>query len=100
MVNIISLTFFDIQSIIVMLVLAYLSKRLGEALKIPPVYKILYATSLIIAIASILDNLSTSYHIMPAMPLVSMALRFFACAGAFLIALRYWKWLFSEFFGG
>jgi len=90
------LTLFDIQSITIMIVFAFLSKKLGEALKIPPFYKILYATALCIATASVIDIVSSSYHI-PTLPLVSMALRFIASAGAFFITLRYWKWLFSEF---
>lgn len=90
------LTLYDIQSIIIMLVFALLSKKLGEALKIPPLYKILYATALVTAIASILDIMSVSYNL-KTMSLVSMALRFIGSAGAFFITLRYWKWLFSEF---
>jgi hypothetical protein len=38
-----------------MIVLAYLSSRLGEALKIPPLYKLLYGTTVMIIAASVLD---------------------------------------------
>lgn len=96
MVNIHSLTFFDISAVIAMIVLAYLSKRLGDALKIKPYYKILYITALCITCASIIDIVSISFHI-TSMPFLSMAIRFTASAGAFFVCMRYWKWLFSEF---
>jgi hypothetical protein len=96
MVNIHSLTFFDISAVVAMIVLAYLSKRLGDALKIKPYYKILYVTALCITSASIADIVSTSFHI-TSMHFLSMAIRFISSAGAFLVCLRYWNWLFSEF---
>jgi protein-S-isoprenylcysteine O-methyltransferase Ste14 len=96
MINISFLTFFDISFIIAMLVISYLSKRLGDALKVAPVYKLLYVTSAFVAIASIIDIVSVSYNV-TTMPLVSMALRFIAGAVSLIVALRYWSWLFSEF---
>ena len=89
-------TFFDISAVIAMFVLAYLSKRLGDALKIKPYYKILYLTAFLITCASATDIVSTSFHI-TTIPFLSMALRFISSAGAFFVCLRYWKWLFSEF---
>jgi len=50
------LTFFDISFIIAMLVISYLSKRLGDALKVAPFYKLLYITAAFVAVASIIDN--------------------------------------------
>ncbi len=97
MINPSFLTFFDISFIIAMLVISYLSKRLGDALKVAPVYKLLYITSAFVAVASIIDNVSVSYNV-TTMPLVSMALRFIAGAVSLIVALRYWSWLFSEFF--
>jgi hypothetical protein len=96
MVNIHSLTFFDISAVIAMFVLAYLSKRLGDALKIRPYYKMLYITALCITCAAVYDIVSTSFHI-TTLPFLSMALRFISSAGAFFVCLRYWNWLFSEF---
>jgi len=90
------LTFFDISFIIAMLVVSYLSKRLGDALKVAPIYKLLYITSVLIAIASIIDIVYVSYN-GTTMPLVSIALRFIAGAVSLIVALRYWSWLFSEF---
>jgi hypothetical protein len=93
--NLHSLTFFDISAIILMFVLAYLSKRLGDALKIKPFYKMLHVTAFCIACASIFDIVSSSFNF--TLPFVSMSLRFISSAGAFLVCLRYWNWLFSEF---
>ena len=44
MMQIQGIFFFDVSVIIFMFVLAYLSGRLGDALKIPPLYKTLYVT--------------------------------------------------------
>lgn len=95
MINLHSLTIFDISAIVLMIVLAYLSKRLGDALKIKPFYKMLYITALCITSASIFDIVSSSFNYN--LPFVSMSLRFIASAGAVFVCLRYWNWLFSEF---
>lgn len=89
--------FFDIAIIFFMLVLAYLSNRLGEALKIKPYYKILYLTSIMIILAASIDALTEitvfSFLIKPA-----VFIRFLAGAIALVIVLRYWGWIFFEFF--
>jgi len=79
-----------------MFVLAYLSKRLGDALKIKPYYKMLYITAFCIICASVIDIVTISFHL-TSIPYTSMALRFIASVGAFFVCLRYWNWLFSEF---
>lgn len=96
MINIHSLTFFDLSVVITMLSIAYLSKRLGEALKIKPFYKILYITSFFIVCASGVDIIANSVHI-TSLSTVSMSFRFISSAVAFVVCLRYWNWLFSEF---
>ncbi|MBN1309764.1 MAG: hypothetical protein JXA18_17730, partial [Chitinispirillaceae bacterium] len=89
--------FFDVSAIIFMFVLAYLSNRLGEALKIPPFYKMLYVTAVMVITASMLDVVS---GILPAPLLVTIALfiRFLAGIVSYTIVMRYWVWVFSEFF--
>jgi hypothetical protein len=89
--------FFDISVIIFMFVLAYLSSRLGEALKIPPLYKSLYVTTVMIIIASVLDVLS-GIVIIPSITKISLVIRCVAGVVACGIVLRYWIWVFSEFF--
>ena len=89
--------FFDISVIIFMFVLAYLSGRLGDALKIPPLYKSLYITAVMIIIASVLDVLS-GIVIIPSITKISLVIRCIAGVVACGIVLRYWIWVFSEFF--
>jgi hypothetical protein len=87
---------FDASVVVIMLIIAYLSRRIGEALKIKPYYRILYLTSLIIALAALGDTLfnDINIHINQIIP---MGLRFAATCTAFLVGLRYWSWAFSEF---
>jgi hypothetical protein len=90
------LFFFDFTAVIMMLVLAYLSKRLGEAMHIRPYYLILFVTAALILAASGLETIpqALSFEFMES---IANSLRFAAAAAAFLVALRYWKWLFAEF---
>ena len=91
-----SLFFFDMSAIAMMLVFAYLSKRLGEALALKPYYVILFATSAAIVVASGLETIpqSLSYR---AIAIIAYTLRCVATGVAFFVVLRYWKWLFIEF---
>jgi hypothetical protein len=88
----------DLSIVITMLVLSYLSRKMGDALKIPPYYRVLYATALLMVAASGMD-MAIKEGVITASPLVSLVVR--GCAGiaAFGVCLRYWNWLFSEFFG-
>ena len=97
MVHMQGIFFFDVSVIIFMFVLAYLSGRLGEALKIPPLYKALYVTIVMIIAASVLDVLS-GIIIIPSIIKISLLIRFVAGIVACGIVLRYWIWVFSEFF--
>ena len=92
-----SIFFFDVSAIIFMFVLAYLSNRLGEALKIPPWYKVLYGTAVLIVAASVLDVLSGIIPV-PSIMRISLFMRFLAGIVSCGIVLRYWMWVFSEFF--
>jgi len=91
-----SLFFFDASAVTMMLVFAYLSKRLGEALALRPYYVILFATSAAIVVALGLETIppSLSYG---AVSIITYTLRCAATAIAFFVVLRYWKWLFAEF---
>jgi hypothetical protein len=88
---------FDVSAILIMVILAYLSRPLGVALKIPPYYRLLYLTSLVIALTAIGETIGNdqALHIPQAIP---MLLRFFSALTAFLVCLKYWNWAFSEFF--
>lgn len=89
--------FFDVSIVIFMLVLAYLSSRLGEALKIPAYYKILYSTAGCIIGALILDVLATIIAA-PLFLKIALYIRFLAGLIACIVVFRYWIWVFSEFF--
>jgi len=91
-----SLILFDASAVVIMIIIAYLSRRIGEALKIKPYYRILYLTSLIIALTALFDFIlnDVNIHINQIVPMV---LRFASACTAFFVSLRYWRWAFSEF---
>ncbi|KMQ50722.1 hypothetical protein CHISP_2405 [Chitinispirillum alkaliphilum] len=93
-----TLILFDISAIIVMLVLAYLSRRLGEALKIKPYYKFLNITALSLAVTATLDIITTTNDMTIFSFPFSMLLRCSAAFVALIVVTKYWKWLFAEFF--
>jgi hypothetical protein len=80
MVALHSIILFDASLVMIMLIIAYLSRRIGEALKIKPYYRILYVTSLMIALTALGDIVlnDVNIHISQIIP---MGLRFAsACA--------------------
>jgi hypothetical protein len=91
-----SLILFDASAIVAMIVLAYLSRRLGEALKIAPYHLILYGTSVLIAAAAIIDAISNDFNIRVPQG-VPMIVRLVSGGAAFLVCLRYWSWAFVEY---
>jgi chromate transport protein ChrA len=94
--NLQALVLLDISSILLMVVLAYLSKRLGDAMKIGSFFKILYITSIIIICASGIDFIAVYFN-NQLFPLLTLSLRFIAGLAAFIVCMIYWKWLFSAF---
>ncbi len=95
-----TIVFLDIAVIVILFVLAYLSKRLGEALKTPPYYKLFYIGVIIIAATMVIHAVSMN-TVTPIIPKVSntflMGIRFLAGFLAVIASLQYWRWLFSEF---
>jgi hypothetical protein len=96
-----NIVFLDSAVLIMLFVMADLSKRLGEALKTPPYYKLFYVGVCMIVTAVLINTifvnsiLVVSHAISTITP---MALR--CCTGilAVFACLQYWKWLFSEIF--
>jgi len=87
---------YDIATILLMLILAYLSKRLGEAMNIKSYYLMLYFTAILIATATGIDFVTKTFSIQ--LPLyISLIMRLISSITAFLICLKYWHWLFPEF---
>ncbi len=100
MINQESLIILDVAMIILMLVLASLSKRLGEAMKIPPVYHAWTVGVVFILIAAALSGIDTIANdtTVPLMTMTAISLRVAAGALSVVASLRYWHWLFSEYF--
>lgn len=96
-INPLTLFFYDFSLVILMVTLSYLSKRLGEALKIKPYYKILYFTSATIIFAASIDMIAETLQL-STFSFFSITLRFCSSVAAFFVCLVYWKWLFAEFF--
>jgi hypothetical protein len=96
MVALHSIILFDASVVVIMLIISSLSRRIGEALKIKPYYRILYLTSLVIALTALGDIIlnDVNIHINQIIP---MGLRFASAAAAFFVSLRYWSWAFSEY---
>lgn len=93
--------FLDLSVIIILMVIAYLSKRLGEALKTPPFYSLFYIGVVVIIVAAIINTIATSrvfpisYNLYTT---ISMVMRFFSGFISVFACIQYWKWLFSEIF--
>ncbi|MBN2188368.1 MAG: hypothetical protein JW699_02855 [Chitinispirillaceae bacterium] len=89
---------FDCSMMSSMLILAYLSRKMGEALKIFPYYLVLYAAAGMVVAAGSID-IAVKAQAGGVSPELPVLLRCSAGAAAFAAGLRYWKWLFGEFFG-
>jgi hypothetical protein len=92
-----SLFVIDISMMCAMVVLASMSRRLGEALKIRPYYRILYFTTACIFAAFSTDTFRETLRY-PLLHLISMSVRAGAGTIAVAVCLPYWKWLLGEFF--
>jgi hypothetical protein len=101
MVEFLAKIMLDASLITSMLILAYLSRKMGNALKIRPYYVILFVAAMVIAAASGIDAGMRAVTIMasPLISLVTLVMRVCAGVAALCVCLRYWSWLFSEFFG-
>jgi hypothetical protein len=91
-----SLILFDASVVLIMVIIAYLSRRIGEALKIKPYYRFLYLTALAVALTALCDTVLNDINI-HVNQLILMGLRFAAACTAFAVSLRYWSWAFTEF---
>ncbi|MBN1981313.1 MAG: hypothetical protein JW795_07280 [Chitinivibrionales bacterium] len=89
--------FLDLSVFIMMIVLANLSRRIGEAMEKPPYYKLLYGASILVALAAVIStitaNLSTEQALIS--QTIPMGMRCFAGLLSVFSTLQYWQWLFS-----
>jgi hypothetical protein len=97
MMDLPAMILFDLSIVVSFFVLAYLSRKMGDALKIPPYYRVLYFSAFLTVVASGLDVAVKGYGI-TCSPIITLVMRVCAGAAAIGICLRYWGWLFSEFF--
>ncbi len=101
LLNIQNVFFLDISVIIILMIIAYLSKRLGEALKKPAFYKLLYTGVACIIAAAIVNTITTNKLFSLSNNVthtITMLMRFVAGFISVFACLQYWKWLFSEIF--
>ena len=87
----------DMAAMVSMVVLANLSKRLGEALKIRSYYRMFYLTTVLVFAAFGIDTFHEGLR-SPFLGILSISLRAAGAALALLSCLPYWKWIFPEYF--
>ena len=88
----------DAAVMVGMLVLASLSQRLGDALKIPPYYRFLYIATALVLMAFALDSFRESLQV-SLLDLVAMSLRAAGVIVGGAACLPYWRWVFAEYIG-
>jgi hypothetical protein len=98
LVQVHAIIFFDIAAIMAMLVVATLSKTIGEPLKIPPYYKLLYGASALLAAAALMDIVPPTNTALYVPAVFLMGMRCLAGLIAIPVCQRYWKFLISEYF--
>jgi uncharacterized membrane protein len=95
-----NLIILDTAAAVVIIVLASLSRRLGEALKIRPYYRLMYVGVALLLFATLINAVFHDPTVVTGRSVADVlpgALRFCAAIIAVASCLRYWKWLFSEY---
>lgn len=87
----------DVAVIIILSVLCSLSRKLGDALKIRPYYKFFYLGISLIVCALLVNALSSGAR-SAAVDMVAVGFRLSAGIVSVMVCLRYWQWLFPEYF--
>ena len=96
-----SIIILDMATVVILSVLASLSKPLGDALKIRPYFRLFYLAAALVLFGSLLDSLSMDATFALSRgfsEVLSGALRLTAGLISVGVCQRYWKWLFGEFF--
>ncbi|MGM0443234.1 MAG: hypothetical protein ACQEQV_03515 [Fibrobacterota bacterium] len=86
----------DLSLFITLLVIANLSRRIGEAMMIPPIYKTYYYLCGCIVFASIIDIFIKGLPGMEGIHLGTNIIRAAASLIALPVSFRYWSWLLKE----
>jgi len=85
----------DASVFLMLTILANLSRRIGEALQIPPHYKLFSTGSVLLLIVVTADILAGLFWGDTAKA-ITVSLRALIAAVAVPICFRYWVWLFNE----
>jgi uncharacterized membrane protein len=86
----------DASFFLQLFVMAYLSKRIGEALMIPPYYKSFYYIAGIIVMASLTGIFIKGLADTETIYFITFIIRAAASVSAIPICFKYWSWLFNE----
>ncbi len=88
----------DITMIVLLMVLANLSQRIGDALRIPKYYTIFYGSVAIVTAVGFIDTVlvSSNFTNADSVKLITAMIRVIAVVISIPVALRYWHWLLKE----
>jgi len=89
----------DVSVFFLMMILAELSKRIGEALNVPHFYHYYYTCSAMLIFIVAVDMILPMFMVdadKSEILTVTMALRAGLVLSTFPVAMIYWRWLFSE----
>ena len=93
----ISLVVLDASYIIILSIIAYMSRKLGTALRRPPVYLVIVFSVIVLICSSVLDILNTN-NILNVSHSVTIVLRVVVSIMSLWSTYTYWNWLLGEFF--
>jgi hypothetical protein len=89
----------DVSVFFLMMILAFLSRRIGEALKVPNFYHYYYICSILLIFLVVVDMIFPLFVLeadKSQISMVTMALRAGLVLSTFPVTMIYWRWLFSE----
>lgn len=86
----------DLSVFLLLIVLANLSRRIGEALMIPGYYRILFYMSGIIAFSSLVDIFIKGIENVEYIHTITLIVRSVAAIVSIPVCYKYWKWLLKE----
>ncbi len=86
----------DLSVFLLLIVLANLSRRIGEALMIPGYYRILFYMSGLIAFSSFIDIFIKGLENVEYIHTITLLLRASAALISIPVCYKYWKWLLKE----
>jgi len=89
----------DVSVFFLMMILAALSKKIGEALKVPNFYHYYYTCAIVLIILVAADMILPNFMSesdRSEISTITMALRAMLVLSTFPVTMIYWRWLFSE----